>query len=127
MSGILTVLAVSLIYSGGMPILYPIAGTFFFFTYWTDKCLLLKYSRKPIKFDNYMARHSVIYLKYILFGHICGLILMFGLTPILQDSLFDFVPRTIQIFKQKTFSLFPFYFWIVAGLIALYLVWFLLI
>ena len=74
-----------------------------------------------------MARHSVIYLKYILFGHICGLILMFGLTPILQDNLFDFVPKTIQIFKQKTFSLFPFYFWIVAGLIALYLVWFLLI
>ena len=85
----LTVLAVAFLYSGGMPILYPVAALFFLLTYWMDKCLLFNYYRKPIKFNNYLARRTLDYFKYILILHILGFLLMYGLTPILQNDLFD--------------------------------------
>lgn len=54
-SNMLVVLAVTMLYSGAMPVLYVSAGLFFFVTYWVDKILLLRCYRKPIKFNNYMA------------------------------------------------------------------------
>jgi len=47
-SNLLTVLAVALLYSGGLPIMYPTAAMFFFISYWVDKCLLFRCYRKPI-------------------------------------------------------------------------------
>ena len=47
-SSLLTVLAVAFLYSGGMPVMYPTAATFFYITYWIDKCLILRYYRRPI-------------------------------------------------------------------------------
>lgn len=71
------------LYSGGLPIMYPTAAIFFFITYWMDKCLLLKCYRRPIKFDNYLAKGTLSYFKFILLGHIVGFLFMYGLTPIL--------------------------------------------
>lgn len=88
-SNMLVVLGVSFLYSGGMPILYPTAAFFFLLTYWMDKCLLLKCYRKPIKFDNYLAKGTLAYFKYILLLHIIGFLFMYGLTPILQNKLFE--------------------------------------
>lgn len=88
-SNMLTVLAVAFFYSGGLPVLYPTALFFFFMTYWMDKCLLLKCYRKPIKFDNYLAKGTLAYFKYILILHIAGFLLMYGRTPILQNDLFE--------------------------------------
>lgn len=82
-TNILTVLAVAFLYSGGLPIMYPTAAIFFFITYWMDKCLLLRCYRRPIKFDNYLAKGVHGYYKFILLGHVCGFLLMYGLTPIL--------------------------------------------
>ena len=82
-SNILTVLAVTLLYSGGLPILYPTAAVFFFITYWMDKILLLRCYRKPIKFDNYIAKHTLIYFKFALLVHIGGFLVMYSYTPIL--------------------------------------------
>ena len=124
-SGMLTILAVTLLYSGGLPIMYPTGAVFFFITYWMDKCLLFKCYRKPIKFDIYMARHTLFYFKFILLAHIGGFLLMYGYTPILQNHLFEFLPVSLDVFKTKEteLSLFPFYFWLIAGLLALYIVW----
>lgn len=88
-ANMLTVLAVTYLYSGGMPILYPVAAMFFFVTYWTDKCLILRCYRKPIKFDDYLARTTLTFFKYILILHIIGFLVMYGFTPILQISFFE--------------------------------------
>lgn len=82
-SNLLTVLSVTFLYSGGMPILYMVATLFFFFTYWMDKCLLFRCYRRPVSFDNYLAKKTLEYFKYFLMLHIIGFLLMYGLTPIL--------------------------------------------
>ena len=82
-ANMLTLLAIALLYSGGMPIMYPVAALAFFLTYWLDKCMLFRCYRRPIKFDSYMAYHTLKYFKYIFLLHIIGFLLMYGLTPIL--------------------------------------------
>ena len=82
-ANMLTVLAVAFLYSGGMPIMYPVAGLYFFITYWMDKCLLFNCYRRPVQYDNYLARRILGIFKYILILHIIGFLLMYGHTPIL--------------------------------------------
>ena len=123
-TNVLTVLAVAFLYSGGLPIMYPTAALFFFITYWMDKCLLLRCYRRPIKFDNYLAKSALVYYKYILLGHIAGFLLMYGLTPILQTNLFEqFVPTKIGFIEQEQFSAYPYYFWLIALILAIYIIW----
>lgn len=126
-SSLLTVLAVAFLYSGGMPIMYPTAAAFFFITYWIDKCMLLKYYRRPIKFDNHLAKKTLNYFKWILLLHTVGFLLCYGLTPILQNDLFTIVPEEFGIIEQEEFNLFPYYFWLIALLVGSYLVWILFI
>ena len=66
-----------MMYSGGMPILYPFACVFFFVYYWLDKILMIKYFRKPPQFDNYIALHMLKYFKWILLFHIAITFWMF--------------------------------------------------
>lgn len=87
-ANILTVLAIAFLYSGGMPVLYPVAALFFAVTYWVDKCLLLKCYRKPILFNNYLALKTLDYYKYILILHVVGVIFMYGVTPVVDNDLF---------------------------------------
>ena len=60
-SNMLTVLSIAFLYSSGMPVLYPVAALYFLITYWMDKCLLLTFYRRPIKFDNYIATKTLDY------------------------------------------------------------------
>ena len=123
-SNMLTVLAIAFLYAGGLPVMYPTAFIFFFITYWFDKCLLFNCYRRPIKFDNYLAKRTLGYFKFILLLHIVGFLLMYGFTPILQNDLFShFEPEQIGIIEQKELSLFPYYFWLIAFLLAAYLIW----
>ena len=123
-SNMLTVLAVAYLYSGGLPIMYPVAAIFFFVTYWMDKCLLFNCYRKPIQFDNYLAKGTIGYFKYILLGHIAGFLLMFDMTPILQHDLLGFYEKDVG-FKEETdhFSLFPYYFYGLITIFGFYVVW----
>ena len=41
-NSVLTIVFVTMMYSGGLPVLYPIAALYFCITYWSDKYLLLK-------------------------------------------------------------------------------------
>ena len=86
-SRILTVLSITFLYSGGMPILYPVAAAGLFIAYWMDKCLLFNYYRKPIAFDKLLAEQTLGYFKYIVVLHIIGFLIMYGITPILYNSL----------------------------------------
>ena len=62
--------------------------------------------------------------KYILLLHIAGFLVMYGMTPILQNDLFNrFVPKEIGVIEQEKFNLFPYYFWFIAFLLVAYLTW----
>lgn len=87
-ANILTVMAIAFLYSGGMPLLYPVAAIFFAVTYWVDKCLLFKSYRKPIMFNNYLALRTLTYFKYILILHVIGVLFMYGVSPIVDNDLF---------------------------------------
>ena len=124
-SNMLTVLSVSMLYSGGMPFLYPVAALFFFITYWIDKCLLFSCYRKPIQFNNYLAKQTLSYYKYIFVLHIVGFLLMYGLTPILQNQLLrhlDF--REVRFADSKgRFSFYSAYFWLIALMVTVFFLW----
>ena len=47
-SSMLAVLAVAFLYSGGLPVMYPVAAIYFFLTYWMDKFLLLRCYKRPV-------------------------------------------------------------------------------
>jgi len=85
-SNLLTVLGVTFLYSSGMPILYPIAALYFFVTYWVDKWLLLRFYRKPVMFDSYMARETLKWFKWILVVHVLAGLLMYSNSSILPSD-----------------------------------------
>lgn len=124
-SNMLTVLAITFLYSGGMPILYPVAASYFLITYWMDKWLLLRFYRKPVKFDNYLAKMTLGWFKYILTLHIIGVLLMFGHTDILKNDLFGQQSSSSIDFKdsQSQFTIYSAYLWAIFLLLTGYLVW----
>lgn len=65
-----TYLCVVLMYSTGMPILYPFAAIFFFIFYWVYKGLLLKYYGKTTKFNKDIPIKSMWWVKFGLVIHI---------------------------------------------------------
>ena len=83
---LLTVLFVTFIYSGGIPILYPLAALFFFVTYWSDKYLILRQYVRPPKYDNYLALKTLEWFKFALFFHVLMSTFMFANTAILTDN-----------------------------------------
>ena len=122
-SNMLTVLAVAFLYSGGLPIMYPVAAFSFFFTYWMDKFLLFNCYRKPIKFDNHLAKGTIGYFKYILLGHIAAFLLMYDMTPILQHDLLKAFEQEFELKDEDVYNIFPLYFYGLILLLGLYVVW----
>ena len=64
-------------YSGGMPILYPVAFFNFFFLYWIYKFLLIKHYRKTSSFDQDLAFSSIFFFKIAFVLHIVWTVFMF--------------------------------------------------
>ena len=126
-ANMLTVLSVVFFYSGGMPILYPIAACFFFVTYWMDKCLLFKCYKKPIQFDSHIAISTLSLFKYIIVLHIIGCLLMFGLTPILPHTSIDFGDKSSKSVnfesEDGTFSLYSLYIWLIILIIVAWIIY----
>ena len=65
-------------YSGGMPVLYPIAVINFFFLYWIYKILIIKTYRKTSNFNQELPLNTIWMYKLALFFHICLSVLMFS-------------------------------------------------
>ena len=62
-----------LMYSSGLPILYPIACAFNICLYWLVKILLLKFHQRTSRFNERLAIESVYYIKFgILFHMLTG-------------------------------------------------------
>lgn len=58
-----------LMYSSGMPILYPIACIFNIVLYWMVKILIFKYYQRTSRFNERLAVESLYYIKYGILSH----------------------------------------------------------
>jgi len=85
-SNMITVIWITFLYSGGIPILYPVVCLFFFVTYWVDKFLLFKFYRKPPSFDSYLANQALGWWKYAVLLHLIGSCFMFVNSNILPPN-----------------------------------------
>lgn len=65
-----TYLCVVLMYSTGLPILYPFAALFYCILYWVYKGLLLKYYARTTKFNEDIPIQSMAWVKFGLFIHL---------------------------------------------------------
>lgn len=65
-----TYMCVVLMYSSGMPILYPFAAVFYCVLYWVYKGLLLKYYGKTTKFNKEIPINSMWWVKFGIVAHI---------------------------------------------------------
>lgn len=59
-----------LMFSTGMPILYPFAVIFYFGLYWVYKLLLIKFYQKTTKFNYHLPIYTTQYIKVGVFFHI---------------------------------------------------------
>jgi hypothetical protein len=69
----------TIIFGGGLPVLYPIAAAYFLVTYWIDKYLLYRAKRHPSNYNGEFFISSIkifqvaiyihIVVNYILFSH----------------------------------------------------------
>jgi hypothetical protein len=85
-TNILTVVFLVMIYSSGIPILYPIASLYLTTVYWTDKYQLMNMYRQPVKFDSYIALKTLAWFKFALFFHVLVGTLMYANSDILKSS-----------------------------------------
>ena len=72
-----------LMFSAGLPILYPFACAAFFVLFWVYKTLLLKYYKTTTNFNQDLPRYSITLVKYGLLLH--G---MLGLVMYTNNDLF---------------------------------------
>lgn len=82
-AAMLTVLYITMLYGSGIPILYVVAAAFYFTSYWVDKFLLLRYFKRPLMMDQYLAKNTLSWFKYALVLHIIGGMLMYSNSAIL--------------------------------------------
>lgn len=89
-----------LAYSGGMPILYPIALINYFFLYWILKFLFLKAYKKTSNFNQNLPIQSMYMYKFGLFMHITFTIFMYTYSELMyvdEDKIKDaFVEIGVQ-------------------------------
>jgi len=68
-SNILTVVLITMMYSPGLPLLYPVACGFFAVTYLVDKCMLISFYKKPVLFDNKLSLDILFWFKMAMALH----------------------------------------------------------
>lgn len=131
-SSMLSMLMIVMFYGSGMPILYLILACNYFVTYWSDKFLLFYCYKKPVMFDDYIARSCVVWHKYALVLHLIGGVLMLSnsnILPSIQDSVASSWLHSLEHrwgFKRLSKLLTQqilFYAVVFLILLALYLIW----
>ena len=81
-----TTIMVTMMYSGGCPILYPITFLNFVVVYWTYKALLISYFKKTTHFDENLAFTTIKLFNYSVLIHLVTSLLMFTNHNILSAS-----------------------------------------
>ena len=68
------------------PALYIVSAFAFLMTFAVDKCMLLKFYRKPKTYDDSLARMVISLMPYAMFGHLVFSMAMFGADDVFYDS-----------------------------------------
>jgi len=111
-SSIIFYVAITFIYSGGLPVLYPIASIYFFFTYWTDKWLLIKYYKEPPQYSYKMVKDIANTFKFCIVLHFAITYAMYK-----DPKIMELYPEVIEGFGAWT------YFWILGICICIMYLW----
>lgn len=83
---ILTVIFIVMLYTSGIPILYPIACLYFCVVYVCDKYMLFRWYKKPAVLDGHIALNSLEWFKFAILLHVvCGSI-MYSSSDILNSE-----------------------------------------
>jgi hypothetical protein len=120
MNTLLTYVFVTMLYSGGLPLLYPISAAYFGVTYWVDKYLLTKFYRKPPTYDTKLAKSALYWFKWAFVLHFICAYHMFKENSILQTDPFgdnNMKPRDVLNAPSEIYlNIFLFF-------IMFYLIW----
>ena len=74
---IVSVIFVSLMYAGGLPLMYPFCLLFLTFIYWVSKIMFLKYSQKSLNYSKNHIINSYNLIKYGILAHLIMSLLFF--------------------------------------------------
>ena len=103
-ANMLTVLMITMMYGGGIPILYPIAMLYCFVTYWTDKLLIFRYYRKPEFLDHTLPADSLKWYKVAFLLHIVVSCMMFSNVAVLPSKVIG-ISTKFGIWIRKYFDI----------------------
>lgn len=94
-SQVLTQVYVTMMYSAGIPLLYPVSMVSFLMTYWVDKYLFIRHYKNPPSYTMAMAERTVLLMRYSLILHFIIGFLMLSNSKILtsknKDQLEEYV------------------------------------
>jgi hypothetical protein len=77
---------VTLLFCSGLPILVPIAGATFALTYFIDKAMILKFYRRPPRYDESLVRTFVASLPWALVLHLGFAIAVYGASEVFASE-----------------------------------------
>lgn len=97
-------LFVTLLYSGGMPLLLPIAALTFLLTYLFDKISFLRLYRIPPRFDNSLAMYTTTLLPYAIFLHLAFALWFYSVPTLQQDTLITLERQSLSIYQYSSVS-----------------------
>ena len=83
----LSVMFVAMTFGSGLPILYLAAFLHFFFAYWTDKFLLLRYYRLTSGYTKFLSRNAISVMPLAVVLHILFGLVIFSNPQILQSEI----------------------------------------
>jgi len=107
-----------------MPLLYPIATIFFILQYWVDKCLILRKYRKPVMYDDFIAKATLSWLWMILAFHIAGFLSMYGISPIVQNHIYKTYNYSNNMWTTTTrLDIYKVVFYISCLVVGFYFIW----
>lgn len=91
---------VTMAYSGGLPVLYPIASIYFFITYWVDKYLLINHYKEPPNYDSLMIKEIIYTFKWAFVCHCIIAISMYNRPKIMYkiEPSYAFTVMVIAMF-----------------------------
>ena len=86
---ILNLVFLCMMYSSGIPVLYPICAFYFAVTYWFDKYMLFRWYKRPVMLDNYIAMRTLSWFKFALLLHVLIGVVMYSNNEILKTNVSD--------------------------------------
>jgi hypothetical protein len=114
-----------MMFSAGLPILYPFACIAFFVLYWVYKFLLLKYYEKTTRFNEQLPLYSITWIKFSILLHgVVGLFMYTNSDLFPQndpyagkiEAMLKFIGGWGELFQerffQRSYSVIYFLFWI---------------